>query len=75
MVVYNDVFTELFGDDKEEAMRYVHDDAQFDAWISRYSAKNKAKTNQRTKGKPISKDEYFKRTKGMLPNPGNNKDG
>ena len=68
-MTYNDVMTEMIGEDRDEAMRYMDDDIQFDAWLSRYAAKQKSR-NTNKRGTPISKEEFFQRTQGKLPQPG-----
>ena len=67
VMLYNDVLTELYGEDREDAMRHIEDDNAFDAWLKRYSAKQR--TGNKSKGKSVSQEEYFARTKGSLPQP------
>lgn len=67
MTLYNNVFTELWGDDKEDAMRVVDDDEQFDRWLKRYNNKHKSK---HSKGKAsVSKEEFLNRTGKKFPTP------
>lgn len=69
--LYSDVLTELYGEDRDDAMRYIEDDMAFDAWLKRYSIKNR--TKNRTSGRgghvSVSKEQYFNRMKGTLPQP------
>lgn len=59
--------TELYGEDRDEAMKHIEDDKGFDAWMRRYSAKQRGK--HKHKGTAVSKEQYFARTKGSLPQP------
>lgn len=72
MALYSDVLTEMYGEDKAEAMRYIEDDFQFDAWLKRYSAKMaKAHNSTGRAGKhAVTKKQFASRTAGMLPQPG-----
>lgn len=70
--MYHDVLTEMVGEDKDEALRYINDDFQFDSWLKRYAAKMKNRARKTGQGTHhVTHDTYMKRTKGMLPNPGN----
>ena len=70
VVTYNDVTTELLSEDREEALRYIDNDHEFDAWLKRYADKRKREgAKNKPKGKMVSKEEYMKRTRGALPNP------
>jgi len=70
VMLYNDIFQEMFGEDKEEALNVIDNDEAFDAWLKRYSLKMKnLHKNTHTKGKKVDKDTYFSRTKGTLPQP------
>lgn len=61
--------TELWGEDKHNAMRVIDDDAQFDLWLKKYNEKSSTTSTKSKKGK-IDKEEFLNRTQGMLPMPG-----
>ncbi len=69
VTLYNDIFTELFGEDKEAAMKVVNDDAAFDAWLTRYSNTRKNAHKNNPKGNKVTKAQYFARIRGALPKP------
>lgn len=77
VTTYNDVTTELLSEDREEALRYIDNDQEFDAWLKRYAAQKKREgaKGKKPKGKVVSKEDYMKRIKGAIPNPSNKTNG
>jgi hypothetical protein len=49
-------------------MRAVDDDTKFDAWLKKYSNKNKSKAKKSGRSE-VSKDEFFTRTSKAFPQP------
>jgi hypothetical protein len=60
----------LIGEDRHEALRVIDDDEAFDQWLIKFAKeRNTPGPKKKPRGKSVSKEEFQKRTKGMLPNP------
>ena len=70
MSVYSDVTSELYGEDKEEAMKVIDDDQQFDAWLKKFADKQKKGSHEKPKGKSVDKEAFMNRKAHRLPRPG-----
>lgn len=66
--------SEMFGEDRDEALSVIDNDPQFDAWLRRFNQKNKG-SHKNSSGNKVSKERFFSRMKGKLPQPGTKKDG
>lgn len=73
LCLYYDITTELFGEDKQEALKVIDDDARFDQWLKSYNDKNNKPTKKKTSGVAVDKETFLKRTQGILPDPGRKK--
>ena len=69
VMTYRDVLTEVPSEDRVHAVKVIDNDAEFDRWLNQYIRKQNNTTSSKARGVPVSKEEFFKGTKGRLPNP------
>lgn len=73
MTLYHDVLANLYGEDRQDAVKAMENDAAFDRWLITFESK-RAQMDQQASGKrtassgskAMSKDDYIKRFKAEV---------
>lgn len=71
VTTYHDVLTNLMPEDRAEALRYLDDDNQFDAWLSRFGSKQNGSSAKAAKPgqRKVSKGDFLKTMDSFMPPP------
>jgi hypothetical protein len=61
LMLYSNIISELIGEDREEAMAVMDDDAAFDRWMKRYEQQQKMASRSKGKKTAVDQETYLKR--------------
>lgn len=59
--LYNNIATNIIGDDRDEMLAVWDDDDKFDVWLKRLDSKNRASRRSGKEKVAISNEEYLKK--------------